>query len=284
MSRRKVLLAGPACLLVLAAVLIATDTPRLEAQNAAGRAGAPRAGAAQPGIPRTANGKPNLQGIWQVRNRASYDLQDHVARYGMPAGKGVVEGGEIPYQPAAAARKAENFANRTTRDPLASCFLPGVPRIMYMEWPFQIFQTADAVAMTFEWTQVHRLIYTNGSKPPQGIEFWMGDSRGRWQGDTLVVDVTNHNGKTWLDSAGNFHSDALKLVERYTMVDADTIDYEVTLEDPKVFTRPWKIRMPIHRHKDATRLLEYQCKAEQSEANGAFQRDPLTWYPPQPKP
>ena len=282
MSRRKVLLAGPACLLVLAAGLIATDTPRLEAQTAAGRAGAPRAATAQPAIPRTANGKPNLQGIWQVRNRASYDLQDHVARYGMPAGAGVVEGREIPYQPAAAARKAENFANRATRDPLASCFMPGVPRIMYMEWPFQIFQTADAVAMTFEWTQVHRLIYTNGSKPPRGIEFWMGDSRGRWQGDTLVVDVTNHNDKTWFDAAGNFHSEALTLVERYTMTDADTIDYEVTIEDPKVFTRPWKIRMPLHRHTDVTRLLEYQCKAEQSEANGAFTRDPLTWYPPSP--
>jgi len=129
---------------------------------------------------------------------------------------------------------------------------------------------------------VHRLIYTNGSKPPSGIEFWMGDSRGRWQGDTLVVDVTNHNDKTWFDAAGNFHSEALKLVERYTMTNADTIDYEVTIEDPKVFTRPWKIRMPLHRHTDVTRLLEYQCKAEQSEANGAFTRDPLTWYPPSP--
>jgi hypothetical protein len=266
-----------------AAALLALAPPSLEAQGTAGRAaGAARASAPRSAIPRTANGRPNLQGIWQVRNRASYDLQDHAARYGMPAGTGVVEGGEIPYQPWAATRKAENFADRAKRDPLANCFMPGVPRIMYMEWPFQIFQTADAVAMTFEWTQVHRLIYTNNSKPPQGIEFWMGDSRGRWQGDTLVVDVTNHNDKTWFDAAGNFHSDALKAVDRYTMVDADTIDYEVTLEDPKVFTRPWKIRMPIHRHTDVTRLLEYQCKAEQSEANGSFTRDPLTWYPASP--
>ena len=166
-----------------------------------------------------ADGRPNLQGIWQVRNRASYDLQDHVARHGMPAGRGVVDGGEIPYQPWAAAKKAENFANRATADPLSHCYLPGVPRIMYMEWPFQIFQTPTHVAMTFEWTQVHRLIYTNGSKPADGIEFWMGDSRGRWEGDTLVVEVTNHNDRTWFDMAGNFHSEALKVVERYTLLD-----------------------------------------------------------------
>jgi len=234
--------------------------------------------AARAAIPRTSTGRPNLQGIWQVRNRASYDLQDHVARQGVPAGKGVVDGNEIPYQPWALAKKAENFANRATRDPLASCFIPGVPRIMYMEWPFQIFQTADHLAITFEWTQMFRLIYTNGSKPVAGIDFWMGDSRGRWEGDTLVVEVTNHNDKTWFDMAGNFHSEALRLVERYTLLDADTISYDVTITDPKVFTRPWKISMPLHRHKDVTRLLEYQCKAEQSEANGAFQRDPLTWY------
>jgi hypothetical protein len=230
-------------------------------------------------IPRTADGRPNLQGIWQVRNRASYDLQDHVARHGIPAGRGVVDEGEIPYQPWAAAKKAENFANRATADPLSQCFLPGVPRIMYMEWPFQIFQTPTHVAMTFEWTQVHRLIYTNGSKPADGIEFWMGDSRGRWEGDTLVVEVTNHNDRTWFDIAGNFHSEALKVVERYTLLDRDTLRYEATIDDPKVFTRPWTISMPLHRHKDMSRLLEYQCQAEREEASGDFERDPRTWYP-----
>ena len=230
-------------------------------------------------IPRMADGRPNLQGIWQVRNRASYDLQDHVARHGMPAGRGVVDQGEIPYQPWAAAKKAENFANRATADPLSHCYLPGVPRIMYMEWPFQIFQTPTHIAMTFEWTQVHRLIYTNGSKPADGIEFWMGDSRGRWDGDTLVVEVTNHNDRTWFDMAGNFHSQALKVVERYTLLDRDTLQYEATIEDPKVFTRPWKISMPIYRHKDMARLLEYQCQAEKEEASGDFEREPRTWYP-----
>jgi hypothetical protein len=236
-------------------------------------------GAATKSLPRTADGRPDLQGIWQARNRASYDLEDHAAKHGMPAGKGVVEGGEIPYQPWAAAKKEENFVNRLTADPLGKCFMPGVPRIMYMEFPFHIFQTRDHVAMTFEWSQVYRLIYTNATRPPAGIEFWMGDSRGRWEGDTLVVDVTNHNDKTWFDMAGNFHSEALRLVERYTLLDADTIQYEVTVEDPKVFTRPWRINMPLYRQKGMDRILEYQCQAEAEEANGLFERDPRTWYP-----
>jgi hypothetical protein len=232
-------------------------------------------------LPRTADGKPNLQGIWQVRNRAASDLQDHAAKHEMPAGKSVVEGGEIPYQPWAAAKKQENFVNREKLDPLAKCFLPGVPRIMYMEFPFQIFQTRDHIAMTFEWSSVFRLIYTNGKAGPIGIDFWMGDSRGRWEGDTLVVDVTSHNDRTWFDMAGDFHSDAMRLTERYTMLDPDTIRYEVTITDPKVFTRPWKISMPFYRQKDMDRVLEYQCQAEAEEASGDFERDPRTWFPKQ---
>jgi hypothetical protein len=262
----------------LAAVLLFASgvSPAGEARPLAA---APQAAAAK-SIPRTADGRPNLQGIWQVRNRASYDLEDHAARHRMPAGRSVVEGGTIPYQPWAAEKKLENYKNREKADPLASCFMPGVPRIMYMEWPFHIFQTRDHIAMTFEWSQVFRLIYTNAPKPKHpGVEFWMGDSRGRWEGDTLVVEVGGFNGRTWFDMAGNFHSEAMRLVERYTMLDADTIRYEVTIEDPKVFTRPWKISMPLHRHKDMDRILEYQCQAEAEEANGAFEREPRTWHP-----
>jgi hypothetical protein len=242
------------------------------------------AAAAQP-LPRTADGKPNLQGIWQVHNRAAYGLLHHVARHRMPAGASVVDGEEIPYQPWALEQQRKNFAERAQLDPLEQCYLPGVPRIMYMEFPFQIFQTRDHVAMTFEWSQVYRLIYTNGQKTlHEGIESWMGNSRGRWEGDTLVVEVTDHNDRTWLDAAGNFHSNALKVTERYTLRDANTIDYEATLEDPNVFTRPWTIRVPLHRQTDLARLYEYQCQAEKEEENGAFEPDVRTWYPAGPQP
>ena len=267
--------------LIILALSMAALVPATDAAAQARTATQARPAAA-PTLPRTADGKPNLQGIWQVRNRAAYDLRDHHAHHGMPPGAGVVDGGEIPYLPAAAAKRGENFAKRQELDPLSKCYMPGVPRIMYMEHPFQIFQTPKHVAITFEWSQVFRLIYTDGSQHPDGIEFWMGDSRGRWEGDTLVVEVTNHNDKTWLDMAGDFHSEALRLVERYTLVDANTIDYEVTFEDPKVFSRPWKIRMPLSRQTGTTRLLEYQCQAELEEANGAFERDAKTWYPDSP--
>src|SRR5438874_8014345 len=154
-------------------------------------------------IPRTAEGKPNLQGIWQASTTADADLQDHAARNNMLAGRSVVIGGEIPYQPWAAAKKAENFKNRLKADPVAQCFMPGTPRIMYMNYPFQIFQTPGAIAMTFEWSLDYRLIQTNGSKHPGDVDSWMGDSRGRWEGDTLVVDVANQNDKTWFDKAGD---------------------------------------------------------------------------------
>ena len=240
----------PAWFALLGVVLLAMVSVRT-----VGVSGANQASGSAGTLPRTADGKPNLQGIWHVRNTAAYDLQDHAAKHGMPAGKGVVEGGEIPYQPWAAAKKAENFANRQTADPLASCFMPGIPRIMYMGFPLQIFQTRDHVAITFEWSSVFRLIYTNGRAGPTGIDFWMGDSRGHWEGDTLVVDVKDHNDKTWLDMAGNFHSEAMRLVERYTLLDADTIQYEATIQDSKVFTRPWKISMPLYRRKDMNRIL-----------------------------
>jgi len=261
-------------LLLLPALVIACSVQWRLAEPAAAQAPA-----ANRQIPLTADGKPNLQGIWQARTRAAYDVEDHHARHLMPPGRGVVDGGTIPYQDWAKKKKEENFANRYKADPMSNCYMPGVPRIMYLDFPFQILQSRDHVAMTFEWSQIYRLIYTNGSKPVQGIEFWMGDSRGRWEGDTLVVDVTNHNDKTWFDMAGNFHSDALKVTERYSLADADTIRYEATINDPKVFTRAWKISVPLYRQKDMDRILEYQCNAEAEEASGAFPREPKTWYP-----
>ena len=210
--------------------------------------------------PRTRDGKPNLQGIWQALNTAAWDLQDHSASLGVPAGQGVVEGNAIPYQPWALAKKRENFANRLTLDLETKGFLPGVPRIMYLPFPFQIFQTPNYVTIAFEYAHSVRIIYTNGTQHPKGpINWWLGDSRGRWEGDTLVVDVIHFTDETWFDRAGNFHSDALHLVERYTLIGPDHLNYEVTIEDPKVFTRPWKISMPFYRRKEPNvRLLEYE--------------------------
>lgn len=234
-------------------------------------------------LPRTVDGRPDLQGIWQATSRAAYGLEYHAASHELPAGPSVVVGDEIPYRPEAREQQRANFADRATADPLAQCYLPGVPRIMYMEHPFQIFQTRDHVAITFEWSQVYRLIYANGqAQLHEGIESWMGDSRGRWDGDTFVVEVIGQNDRTWFDAAGNFHSNELKVTERYAMRDADTIDYEATIEDPKVFTRPWTLRVALHRRTDLPRLYEYQCQAEKEEANGDFERDLRTWYPAAP--
>jgi hypothetical protein len=213
--------------------------------------------------PRTPNGQPDLQGIWQVLNTAAWDIQDHAARLGVPAGKGVVEGNEIPYQPSALAKKKENFEQRATLDPETKCYLPGVPRITYMPYPFQIIQQADKVAIVYEYVRAVRYIFMNGNPHPPGhIDWYMGDSRGRWEGNTLVVDVIDFNDETWFDRAGNFHSDELHVVERFTPNGPDHIAYEVTIEDPKVFTRPWKMQMPIYRRKEANaQLLEYECYA-----------------------
>lgn len=231
-------------------------------------------------IPRTDEGTPFLQGIWQAQTRAAYSLEDHVARHDMPAGRSVVVGGDIPYQSWARAQQQENFANRAERDPLNKCYLPGVPRIMAMPWPFQIFQTDEHIAIAFEWTQVYRLIYTDGQEQMYpGFEHWMGDSRGHWEGDTFVVEVRDLNDRTWLDAAGNFHSNAMVITERYTMVDENTIRYEATIEDPEVFTEPWTISYPLVRQTDMTRLLEYQCQAEAEEASGAFEPVDELWYP-----
>jgi hypothetical protein len=219
--------------------------------------------------PRTADGKPDLNGIWQVLNTANWDIQEHAARLGLvvalgavgaiPAGLGVVEGKEIPYLPAAETKKKENFENRLTADPEIKCYLPGVPRATYMPYPFQIVQTPNYILMAYEYAGATRTIHMDKT-PPSPVESWMGHSVGRWEGDTLVVDVTGMNDQTWFDRAGNFHSDALHVVERYTPLSPDALTYEVIIEDPKVFSRPWKMSMPIYRRLDKNaQVLEFKC-------------------------
>ena len=219
--------------------------------------------------PRTPDGKPDLNGIWQVLNTANWDLEAHAAQAGpivalgaigaMPAGQSVVEGGEIPYKPEALAKKKENYANRLKLDPEVKCYLHGVPSATYMPYPFQIVQTPKNILITYEYDNASRTIFM-GKAGESPVDTWMGWSVGHWEGDTLVVDVNSFNDQTWFDRAGDFHSDALHVVERYTPLSRDTIQYEATIEDPNVFTRPWKIRMPLYRRVDRNvQLMEFKC-------------------------
>jgi hypothetical protein len=211
-------------------------------------------------IQRMADGKPDLSGIWQAMSRANDDIRPHSAGRDLPASLGVVDGHELPYVPEALARQQENYANRATMDTEAKCFLPGVPRIMYMPFPFQVAQTSDHILMLFEYAHATRNIFMDKPHPEGPIEWWMGDSRGHWEGDTLVVDVVHVTNQTWFDRAGNFHSEAMHLVERYTPTGPDHIRYTATVEDPNVFTRPWTMELTLYRQKEPNaQLLDYEC-------------------------
>ena len=233
--------------------------------------------------PRLADGRPDLNGIWQALVTANWDLQDHEAQPGPhpelsgayaagPAGQSIIEGGEIPYKPDALAKKKSNFENRlrvdvsddktwhALGDPEMKCYMPGVPRATYMPFPFQIVQgTGPSILMAYEFASATRIIRMNWEQAAP-IDSWMGWSRGRWEGDTLVVDVTGQREETWFDRAGNFHSDALHVVERYTPLSPYHMRYEATVEDPNVFTRPWKISFPLYRRMEKNvQLLEFKC-------------------------
>jgi hypothetical protein len=219
--------------------------------------------------PRTADGKPDLSGIWQAVNTAEWDIQAHDAKPGplvvmgaeggIPAGLGVVEDGPLPYRPEALAKKKENEANWLALDPVVKCFLPGLPRATYMGFPFEIVQSPQYVAFTYEFDFASRVVNI-GMKSKAPVDSWMGWSSGSWDGDTLVVDVTGMVEDTWFDRAGDYHSDALHLTERYTPSGPNSLLYEVTVDDPKVYTRPWKMSMPLYRRLDKNiQLLEYNC-------------------------
>lgn len=230
----------------------------LESSPVAGQIATPAAQRAA--LPRTDDGKPDLSGIWQVMNTAAWDLQDHSAQKGVPAGQGVVEGNELPYRPEALTKRKQNHEDRATADPETKCFMPGVPRATYMPFPFQIVQGPTLVTILYEYAHSVRNIFMNTPHISGKIYWWMGDSRGRWEGDTLVVDVTQFNDETWFDSSGNYHSDDLHVVERYTLLDADHINYEATIDDPKVFSRPWKMSMILYRNTAKNvQLLDYEC-------------------------
>jgi hypothetical protein len=261
-----------AFLIAAAAVVLGFAFPAYSAAQAAANA-----------APRTADGKPDLNGIWQALNEANYDIEAHVARpalalrsgpYGLvpaapvlelgavgsvPPGLGVVEGGEVPYKAEAFAKKKQNQDNWLNLDPEIKCYLPGVPRATYMPYPFQILQSARAITFVYEYAGAVRNIFLKDPGPPPA-DSWMGQSVGRWEGDTLVIDVTGLNDQTWFDRAGHFHSDKLHVVERYTRTSSDVISYEATIEDPDVFTRPWKMSMALYRRQEQNaQLLDFKC-------------------------
>jgi hypothetical protein len=212
---------------------------------------------------------PKLDGIWQALVAANWDVRPHaadgppIAALGAvgasPPGLGVVEGGEIPYLASALEQQQSNYEQRLALDPEVKCFLPGVPRATYMPQPFQIFQTDDLVMIAYQYANAVRTIHL-GDPGPAPTSFWMGWSRGHWEGDTLVVEVTNQRADTWLDRAGNFHGADLRVVERYTPMGPNHLWYEATLEDPQTYSRPWTISFPLYRRMEPdAQLLEFKC-------------------------
>ena len=250
--------------------------------------------------PRLPGGKPDLNGIWQALNTANYDLEPHMARHAMalregphgplpaaevlalgavgavPGGMGVVVGGKIPYQPEALEKKKENQEKWLERDPEIFCYLPGVPRAAYMPFPFQIFQNDHSAFVAYEYAGAVREIYMEDPGPAP-VDSWMGQSYGRWDGDTLVVEVTGLNDRTWFDRSGNWHTDKLKVTERYTMISPNHILYEATMEDSEVFTEPWTISMPLYRRMEPNaRLMDFKCVEFVEELMyGEWRRNPL---------
>jgi len=251
--------------------------------------------------PRTADGKPDLNGIWQALNEANYDLEMHMARpamalragpYGpvaaapvlalgaigsVPPGMGVVEGGAIPYKPDMLAKRKENQEKWLERDPEIKCYLPGVPRATYMPQPFQILQSQSAIFIAYQYDGAVRNIFLKDPGPAP-IDSWMGQSVGHWEGDTFVVEASGFNDSTWFDRAGNFHSEQLKVVERYTRTAPDVISYEATMTDPQTFARPWKISMPLYRRLEKNaQLMDFKCVEFVEELlYGQWRKKPLS--------
>jgi len=213
--------------------------------------------------PRLSDGTPDFRGIWHVRGAAHINIEGHAADRNTTAERSFIfdpPDGKIPYLPDALKQRDENYKNRATADPAANCYQAGVPRAVYLPTPFQIVQSPGNLAIVYTDNHAYRIVYPSTIPHDEGIEFFMGDSRGHWEGDTLVVDVISLGDQTWLDEAGNFHSDQLHVVERYTLIDSNTMKYEATLDDAKVYSRPWSIRLLLDRDKHpAARIVEDEC-------------------------
>jgi hypothetical protein len=220
-------------------------------------------------IPRLPDGKPNFTGLWEALGTADWDIRDHSSAPGPffqlgatgaePAGQGIVQGGDIPYTPAAAKKQQENYQNRWKLDPEVKCYMPGIPRANYMPFPFQMIESQHDIAFAYEFATANRVV--NMGKFKEGaVDTWMGTSNGHWEGDTLVVDVSGLNGSSWYDRAGDFQTDSTHIVERFTLADADHINYEASIEDKTIYTQPWKISTVFYRRKEKNaQLNEFKC-------------------------
>lgn len=251
-------------------------------------------------LPRLPGGKPDFNGVWQALGPANYGIERHLARPSMmlrqgphgplpavpllrlgavgavPGSMGVVDGAVIPYKPEAQKKREENRAQWIDRDPEVRCYMPGVPRATYLPFPFQIIQNQKQFFIAYEFAGAVRDIYFQNPGPAE-TDSWMGQSVGRWEGDTLVVDVTGLNDQTWFDRSGTHHSNQLHVVERYSLSTPNHIQYEATIEDPEVFTRPWKIALPLYRRMEpGARLMDFKCVEFVEELIfGEYRRNPL---------
>jgi hypothetical protein len=199
-------------------------------------------------------GQGDLRGLWKAEGNAYRDLETAGVIFDPPSHK-------IPYRPEAQIRVAENFRQRASADPDGRCFQPGVPRATILPQPFQILQNERAVYIVYERAHAYRILYLDGKPHNDGLPFAMGDSRARWEGSTLVADVSSFSDQTWLDAAGHHHSDQLHVVERYTRTTPETISYEAAVEDPAVFARPWKFKVTLRRQA-GLELLEDECEVD----------------------
>ena len=258
--------------LAVAAVLIAGTS--VIAQDASAKTAAKGPAHASTMAPATIGGHPNINGVWQALSGAEFGLEPHSAQTApapqteremgaiaaIPASLGVVEGGMIPYLADAKKVRDENAKAGPMKDPEANCYLPGIPRATYVtNMPFQIIQGGGDILMAYEYDSANRVIAMGPVGIPP-IDTWMGTSYGKWEGNTLVVTTLAQNGETWLDRTGDYLTNSATVTERFTLKDKDHMNYEVEIQDPAVYSRPWKISMPLYRRVEPNaQILEFKC-------------------------
>ncbi len=219
---------------------------------------------------RLADGKtPDFRGIWQARGTAYVNIEGHAGEKGQPKSASIVvdpPDGKIPYKPEALARREENYRARATADPSVKCYQAGVPRATYLATPLQVLQSPGNFAIVYQENHAFRVFHPDTRPHFDSADWWMGDTRYRWDGDTLVADVAALTDQLWFDQAGNYHSTGVHIVERYRMTGPDTLEYEARIEDPTVYSRPWTLRTVLYRVTErGARIVEDECL---DDANG----------------